>query len=141
LFVIDPATFLIILCSENTLAHLSKPLKEILGQDIELIVGKGYHEQLQTGLPTKKHFVLRLDRREIRFWIKDDGISIHEKDFDQIFVMFKKLNDKKFEGTGIGPATCKSIVERHGSRIWFESVFGEGATSHFTIPNDQAKDT
>lgn len=73
---------------------------------------------------------------ETVFWIKDNGIGIQAKDFDQIFVMFHQLNYKKFEGTGIGLATCKAIVERHSGRIWFESTFGEGTTFYFTIPDE-----
>lgn len=75
---------------------------------------------------------------ETIFWVKDNGIGIREKDYDQVFVMFRKLNNKKYEGTGIGLATCKSIVEKHGGRIWFESVFGKGTTFYFTVPSNSA---
>ncbi|MCA0453390.1 MAG: hypothetical protein LCI00_05400 [Chloroflexi bacterium] len=50
---------------------------------------------------------------ETRFWVKDNGIGIQAKDYDQVLVMFKKLNNKKYKGTGIGLATCKAIVEKH----------------------------
>ena len=72
---------------------------------------------------------------ETVFWVQDNGIGIKEKDFDQVFVMYKKLNNRQYLGSGIGLATCKSIVDKHGGRVWFESVYGEGTTFYFTIPS------
>jgi signal transduction histidine kinase len=73
---------------------------------------------------------------EAVYSVKDNGMGIRTEDFDHIFVMFKRLdNAQDVQGTGIGLATCKSIVERHDGRIWFESTYGVGTTFYFALPH------
>jgi signal transduction histidine kinase len=71
--------------------------------------------------------------------VQDNGIGFDEKYLDRLFNVFQRLHGRssKYEGTGIGLAICRKIVERHGGSIQARSTPGEGATFIVTLPLKQ----
>lgn len=67
------------------------------------------------------------------FYVRDNGMGVAPEHHERIFGLFNKL-DAKSEGTGVGLALVKRIIEFHGGRIWVESEAGKGSTFLFTLP-------
>ncbi len=75
---------------------------------------------------------------EWMFNFTDNGIGIKEQHLKKVFEPFKRLDiTPEFEGSGLGLATCKKIIERHKGSIWCESTVGLGSTFCFTLPHKE----
>jgi signal transduction histidine kinase len=74
----------------------------------------------------------------VRFWVKDDGPGIPEKDLPYIFEKFH-TDVAARRGSGLGLAIAHQVVAAHGGHIWAESAEGKGTTFYFTLPKAQEK--
>ncbi len=136
---------------KDVLMNLQKAVEDskaeiIYGKMPEIIADEGQLTQLFQNLianaikfhgerATKVHVSARQEQDNWVLSVKDNGIGIEEKHKERIFQIFQRLHSRnEYEGTGIGLAVCRKIVERHGGRIWVESEPGEGTTFYFTMP-------
>ena len=105
--------------------QLTQLFQNLIGNAIK------YHS---SGVP---HIHISAARNGLPMWtfsVRDDGLGIDSQFFEKIFGMFQRLHKRdEFEGTGMGLAICKKIVERHGGSISVESKPGAGSTFHFTL--------
>jgi signal transduction histidine kinase len=86
---------------------------------------------------TRNHWDPDGAKQVVHLWVRDNGIGISLEDQARIFQKFFRSDDSKAReapGTGLGLNITKSLVEMQGGRIWFESVYRQGTTFHFTVP-------
>ncbi|MEC5126148.1 CHASE domain-containing protein [Verrucomicrobiales bacterium BCK34] len=73
-------------------------------------------------------------REELTFYVKDNGVGFPSEQAEQAFQPFSRMHSSKdFEGSGIGLATVRRIIQRHGGKIWIETAPDEGTTVFFTV--------
>jgi signal transduction histidine kinase len=92
-----------------------------------IIIISANHVQKNTGNGKPVEF-LQID-------VQDNGIGFNPEYAERMFGVFSRLNaSDKFEGTGLGLALCKKIIQRHGGEIWAEGEENEGAVFHILFP-------
>jgi len=118
------------------------PLPEIYADSTQL--AQVFYNLVLNGIkfnksePPEIHVSAKKDGDEWVYSVRDNGIGIDNRYIERVFVIFERLHRRsEYEGTGMGLAITKKIVERHGGRIWIESELGSGSMISFTIPNSK----
>jgi len=106
-------------------AHVEQVMRNLIGNAVKYL-GDAREPRIEIGSVRRDHLV--------EAWVTDNGIGIDPAYHGRIFEMFQRLNDVHVEGTGIGLAIVKKIIEGAGGRVWVESARGQGATFRFTWP-------
>ena len=106
-------------------SQLVELLQQLIGNGLTYRAERSPHIHLSAERSGKKWIIS----------VRDNGLGIDDKYYEQIFEMFTRLhNQKEYPGTGIGLALCRRVVRRHGGEIWVRSEPGVGSTFAFTIP-------
>jgi len=118
--------------------HLPHKLKcdpTQIAQLFQNLLGNALKYRRQGATPAIAIEAISVDQ-QWQFSVKDNGIGFSPESSKKIFEAFQRLHgvSGQYSGAGIGLATCKQIVERHGGRVWAEGVPNVGAVFFFTIP-------
>lgn len=109
----------------------------VLVQVLQNLIGNAL--KYRSDRPPQIHVSATPQQGAWRFAVQDNGIGIAPQHTERIFGLFTRLHDRRYPGTGLGLALCRKLVERHGGRIWVESVPGTGSTFFFTLPAQEGK--
>ncbi|GGA13109.1 hypothetical protein CYANOKiyG1_26280 [Okeania sp. KiyG1] len=106
------------------------------------LIGNALKFQLPENRPiVKVEAVLQWKTNQVQIMVSDNGIGFEEKYLDRIFTPFQRLHGKqKYQGTGMGLAICRKIVERHNGNITARSIPNQGTTFVVTLPIEQTAD-
>ncbi|MDI6875859.1 MAG: PAS domain S-box protein [Methanomicrobiales archaeon] len=136
----DALAFVHSTAEENGATITSDPLPRVIADANQLrqvfqnLISNAIKFQ-KPDVPPVIHISAQKQEGMVRFSVSDNGIGIEPQYFEKIFVIFQRLHGRDaYEGTGIGLAIVKRIIDRHGGRIWVESELGKGSTFHFTVP-------
>jgi signal transduction histidine kinase len=131
----------VLLEEKHTTIDIPQPLPEVdidpvqIRQLMQNLIANGMKYQAKGNVPQITLTSKPAADGMVRIEITDNGIGIKPEFQQAIFIMFKRLHSKnEYEGTGIGLAVCKKIVERHGGQIGVESEPDKGSTFWFTLP-------
>jgi len=125
---------------KNAIIHIEQLPKQINADKTQFkqvfcnIINNALKYQKKDNQPIIHIRTENLDKSWV-FIIKDNGIGIEEKDYEKIFILFKRLHsNNEYEGTGIGLALCKKIIQKHQGKIWVTSTQHEGTSFFIKIP-------
>ena len=133
--IVAPRALPLILCDrvrvrEVLVNLLSNALKynDKSAKRVEVGFIETHESALRQGFPESTH-------EQTVYYVRDNGIGIAPRHFDQVFKMFKRLHGREEYGggTGAGLTIVRKLVERHRGQVWLESVAGEGTTFFFTL--------
>ncbi len=96
--------------------------------------------QYNNSKPPTIHISIVNRKKHDKIEIRDNGLGIPNEHESTVFEILKRVNTRPdLDGSGVGLAICKKLINLHGGKIWFESELGKGTTFHFTLPKNQEK--
>ena len=126
---IVPKPLPVVICDHQKVAEL---YRNLISNGIKYNTSE--HKEIELGVTSK----MNPDTQQMEsrvFYVKDNGMGIDDKYFDDIFRIFKRLNEENdsVRGSGVGLTYVKKIVQRHEGSIWLESEVGKGTCFYFTL--------
>jgi len=125
---------------ENIPEFRTKPLpsimadKPLITQVMVNLLSNAIKYSAKTGKPVVEVGALEGDQHTT-IYVKDNGVGFDMAHYDKLFAVFQRLhNSSEFEGTGVGLAIVKRIIDKHNGRVWAESEPGKGSTFYFSLP-------
>jgi light-regulated signal transduction histidine kinase (bacteriophytochrome) len=137
LAAVDRARSVEIVIADALSAFADRGLMQIL---LDNLLGNAWKFTAKTAGARIELGIDRTDRTgradEPAYFVRDNGAGFDAANAGRLFTPFQRYHgEREFSGTGVGLATVRRIVERHGGRIWVESRVGAGATVYWTLPD------